>query len=421
MALHQVKVVVDDLQVGMYVAALDRPWVETPFPLQGFFIAGPVDIESLRPWCRHVYVDVERGTAPRPRAPSSGPRAAPLKIHRNAYPARTTLRRELGKAADIPAQMDSALRQAWAELRRGRKTDLRATRRLVRTMVASVVRNPDALTWLAQLRRRDDYSYNHSLRASIWSTVFGRHLGLAVPALESLALGTVLSDVGMLRLGPELHRHTDAAELQQHVNFSLAMVQQSGAVDELATAVVATHHERFDGSGYPRGLQGDAIPYLGRIAAIAVHYDELINPPDAARAVTPAEAMSTLYGERGRAFQAEVVDEFIQALGIYPAGTLVELTSREVGVVVEQNPQRRLRPKVLLLTDAEHRLLRRRRTCDLAQLAERHGTDTAIARSLPPGWGGLDPLALCREMRVLRWCRWPLGAAGHPIVPDTVA
>ena len=409
MALQQVKVPVDELQVGMYVAALDRPWVETPFPLQGFFVAGRRDIDALRPWCRHVYVDVERGAAPQPRrSRPAGARAAPLKINRNAYPRRTSLQRELGKAGELPSELDRALRQLMVELRRGQRFDLKAPRRLVRAMVASVVRNPDALTWLAQLRRDDAYSYNHSVRACIWATVFGRHLGLSVAALESLALGTMLSDIGMLPMDPELVSDpTREAELRRHVDFSLAMLQQSAIVDELVTAVVAAHHERFDGSGYPRGLAGDAIPYPGRIAALAVHYDELINPRCAEQAITPAEAMTTLYRARGQAFQAELVDEFIQALGIYPAGTLVELSSHHVGVVVEQNPARRLRPKVLLLTDARHRPVRRQRTRDLAQQGDCAGAEVTIARSLPSGWGNLDPLEACRR-RSGPWS-WRLG------------
>lgn len=409
MGLQQVKVQVDDLQRGMYVAALDRPWIETPFPLQGFFIAGGRDIDALRLWCRHVYVDVERGTAPAPRAHRPGPRAAPLKINRNAYRRRTTLRRELGRAAELPGKLDTALRQVWTELRRDGTADLKAARRLVGAMVASIVRNPDALTWLAQLRRQDDHAYNHSVRACIWATVFGRHLGLAVPALESLALGTMLCDVGMLQLGPG----SDTAEpdLRRHVELGVAMLQGSGRVDELAIAVVAAHHERFDGSGYPRGLAGDAIPYLGRIAGLAVRYDELINPRPGEQPLTAAEAMTALYEERGRGFQAELVDEFIQALGIYPAGTLVELTTREVGVVVEQNPERRLRPKVLLLTDRQQRPLRRRRTRDLAELPERGGTAVTVARSLPHGWGGLDPLEACHGSMGARWSLLPWRAA----------
>lgn len=397
MALRQTKVLVEDLQRGMYVAALDRPWIETPFPLQGFFVTGPPDIDALRAWCQHVYVDVERGTAPAPRPRPAAGGCAPLKINRNAYPPRTTLGRELHKAAHVPARVEAALRLLWEGLRAGRPVDFRAGRRMVSALVASVVRNPDALTWLAQLRRHDDYSYSHAVRACIWATVFGRHLGLSVSALESLALGSILSDIGMLRVAPG----ADARERQRHVEHGVAMLLQAGGADQRVTAVVAAHHERFDGSGYPQGLAGDAIPYLGRIAGLAIHYDELVNPPGDRPPGTPAEAMAALYAERARGFQSQLVDEYIQALGIYPAGTLVELNSHEVGVVVEQNPERRLRPKVLLLTDARHRPLRRRGTADLGRPGEEDGR--AIARSLPPGWGGLDPLAACRAATTSLW------------------
>jgi hypothetical protein len=155
--------------------------------------------------------------------------------------------------------------------------------------------------------------------------------------------------------------------------------------------MVAHHHERYDGSGYPKGLSRNQIPPFARIAGIVDTYDALTSNRSYAQAVSPSDAIKLLYEARDEDFQAELVEAFIQAIGIYPAGTLVELSSGEVGVVVAEYRTRRLRPKVMLLLDADKRNLPNAKVIDLQEIATAPGARmVTIKKSLEPDAYGID-------------------------------
>lgn len=153
--------------------------------------------------------------------------------------------------------------------------------------------------------------------------------------------------------------------------------------------MVKTHHERFDGTGYPHGMSGTSIPMFGRIAAIVDSYDAMTSDRSYKKAITPHQALRVLYSECNKVFQEELVEQFIQCLGVYPTGSLVELTSGEVGIVISQNRMRRLRPKIMLILDSNKVALKGFETIDLDR------KDTArqleISKSIDPGSYGIDP------------------------------
>jgi HD-GYP domain-containing protein (c-di-GMP phosphodiesterase class II) len=154
--------------------------------------------------------------------------------------------------------------------------------------------------------------------------------------------------------------------------------------------MVAHHHERYDGSGYPNGLEQDAIPTFARIAAIVDTYDAITTKRSYAAAISPSDAIKLLYKSRDEDFQAELVEAFIQAIGIYPAGTLVELSSGEVGVVVAEYRARRLRPTVMVLLDANKDTLVESRIVDLHEEAADDPQSLTIKKSLKPEAYGID-------------------------------
>ena len=168
-------------------------------------------------------------------------------------------------------------------------------------------------------------------------------------------------------------------------------MKKSGIQNQDILDMVGFHHERYNGSGYPRGLKGDQIPPFARIAAIADAYDAITSNRSYAPAKAPAEAIKLLYKERDIQFQAELVEAFIQAVGIYPAGTIVELTSGEVGVVVAESRVRRLLPKVILVLDPRKQRYPKPKLVDLQDTASNgHGNPVSIARSLEPGAYDID-------------------------------
>jgi HD-GYP domain-containing protein (c-di-GMP phosphodiesterase class II) len=171
----------------------------------------------------------------------------------------------------------------------------------------------------------------------------------------------------------------------------LEIIAESGVINQDVIDMVAHHHERYDGSGYPDGLTQDDIPSFARIAAIVDTYDAITSNRSYADAVSPSDAIKLLYQSRDAEFQAELVEAFIQAVGIYPAGTLVELSSGEVGVVVAEYRARRLRPKVMVLLDADKNTLAESKMVNLQDGSCSEGPPLlTIARSLEPGAYGID-------------------------------
>jgi len=404
MATQQVQVQIGDLKVGMFVSQLDRPWLETPFPLQGFCIVGQADIDALAPYCDYVFIDVERerwanlglqgsvdAQSDTPAEPERAANLHQLRVGRQEYPQPVALQKELSKAEQLHRELGSAVQEWVDEARDGRAPDVKHARRLATALVKSVIRNPDAMVWLTRIRRHDEHLYQHALRAAVWAAVFGRHLGLYEDTLENLVVGVLLCDVGYSRLPVDILT-ADASDAtseelrRRHVEYGVEILRGMRDLHPQVFDIVACHHERHDGSGYPRRLKGERIPLLARVAAIADYFEDLLSPRDAAAALSPSEAITRIYHLRDTAFQGPLLDQFIQAVGIYPVGTLVELTSAEVGVIVSQDYERRLRPQVLLLLDQEKRALKKPRMMALdRQRLKGDDRPVRIARGLPIG------------------------------------
>lgn len=400
-----VKIATSDLELGMYVSSLDRPWLETPFALQGFEVTSENDIQTLRRYCEYVYVDVEqsrqRDTSLRRKVAPQRPRISKTVLfpqrRLKTYQDETDWKEEYPRAETAVRELASGVEDMFRQVTDGAALDVVRVKRSVEPMIDSISRNPDACIWLARMKQQDQYTYQHSLATSIWAVALGRQLGLPRSDLRSLAIGGLLFDVGKLRVEPALlaaDRKLEPDEWQlvrEHVRYGVEMIGETGLMNRDVIDMVTHHHERHDGSGYPQGLRGDAIPVFARIAAIVDCYDAITTHRSYARAISPSTAIRMLYDAKDKDFQAELVEEFIQAVGIYPAGTLVELSSGEVAVVVAEYRTRRLRPRVMVLLDADKKALTDIKTLDL--LRETHtasGQPLDIVNSLEPGAYGIS-------------------------------
>lgn len=422
----QEKVSVQDLMQGMFVARLDRPWVGTPFPIQGFHIRNFDEIRLLGSLCRYVYIDVVKSKVSlrevrkrslRGDGKGKPQRLAKLRSTDTSYAVSRSLKQEIPTAGSLHDDVAEAVEQVMANLAEGRPVQLRSTCKLARKLVDSILRNPDAAMWIARIRNQDSWRYGHSVRASIWAITFGRHLAIERERLESLATGVLLSEVGYTRIPRELAGKThgltptEQAQVRQHVAHGVEILKELKGTNDDIVSIVQNHHERFNGSGYPKGLRGSQIPLLAQIAGIVDVYDTLTMPRESNDALSPTVAMARLHGMIDEEFQKELIEEFIRAIGIYPTGTLVELTTGEIGIITEQNAERRLRPRILLLLDASHHPLKTPREIDLMTLVrDREGRPVDILKSLPQGAHGID-LAQHRKGSFARLLR-----AGHELL-----
>jgi len=392
---------------GQFVSRLDRPWVDTKFPLQGLLIRTAEEIAQLRRVCRQVYVDVTRGHSPHPSfiefdEPEVVQRAKGIEqvhaLRKTSWQVESGFEEELADARMAHGKMSLRIEEVMCDLRNGHKLDLQKLTDGIDAMVDSITRNPSAFGWLIEIRRRDEYAYHHAMGCAIWAASFGRHLGIERPGLRELALGGLLCDVGKTRLPADVLASREKLSAEQvelvrmHVHHSLEILIATRDLSPRIIEMVAAHHERHDGSGYPHRLRGNDIPINSRILGLVDCYDAMTSNRPYASALSPHRAVAELYEFRDSKFQGELVEQFIQTCGIYPTGSLVELSDGRVGVVTGVHSLRRLRPRVMLLLDSSKRPLAQFTSIDLAE-EDTHGTSEPISvrNGLPLGAYGIDP------------------------------
>ena len=345
----------------MYIAELDRPWTDTPFMFQGFVLTTQQQLDALKKYCSTVFIDAERSPASAPAAP------------RSAHPERAPVEQEIGPAKTAYTGGRQLTREVMSAVRVGRTLDAVQLKSAVSAMTESVLRNPDALLLFSQLRAKGEYTESHALDVSIYMITFGRFLQLDPGQIEFLGYLGLLQDAGKLRLPRELLEKRGRLTLEEfelaklHVNYSVEILRATPGLPGELARVAALHHERHDGSGYPKGLRGNEIGMIGSIAAIVDTFDALTVKRPYADPVSPSAAISMLYKWRGVLYDAQLVEQFIRCIGIFPVGSLVELNTGEVGVVIAQNLTRRLLPRVMVIRDAQGNPLIPHKLLDLAR------------------------------------------------------
>ncbi len=413
MLIEEREVRVSSLRPGMYVSRLDRDWIGTPFLLQGFLVQTQEDIDLLGQHCQHVYVDIVKSeTFVRPALQTLQPAArssasyvvpdmAAVMVSR-PRPVVIKVEEELPRAQEAVARAHAATSDIMAGLRSGEGLSATAVEQAVTPLVESVMRNPDAYFWLETLRHHDSYTYSHAMNCCALMAAFGRHLGLGDRELRDMATGGLLLDIGKTAVPEELLERagpltpSEQEVVHGHLQHGVRLYDESGADNPYVREIIQTHHERENGSGYPSRLAGDGIPLFGRIAGIVDSFDAMTSKRPYRESVSKYDALQQMYRERGRLFQADLLEQFVQCLGVYPVGTLVELSTGEVAVVTAQNPVRRLFPCVMVLTDAAKKLRKGFEALDLRDTlaAGRASAQVSIRRCLHVGAYGLDPREL---------------------------
>ena len=369
MELKQVSV--DDLKLGMYVSKLDRPWTETPFLFQGFVLRSEKQIEMMRQHCQHVFVDPEKEDFADSKAQSVATAASIRGT--TVYQQTASLDAELPRARSAIADTSSVLRQISRDVQVGHAIDGVKVRQAASDISESVVRNPDAATLLAQLQEKSGETFNRAIHVSVMMSIFGRFLQLPRESIEKLGLLGLLQDAGKLKLPTELLRKGDrftedeAALYQTHIDHTVEILSKTPGLPNDLPGLASLHHENFDGSGYPRGLRGSAIALPGMIAAIVDTFDTLVAPPPQGKHMSPSNALNVIFKGRGTWFQPALVEQFIQCVGVYPVGSAVELNTGEKGIVIAQNPLRRLQPRIMVVRDAKGVEIRPYKMLDLAK------------------------------------------------------
>jgi len=359
------EVPVSELRFGVYVHALDRPWEGTPFMFQGFVLNNDKQLETLRQFCKKVTIDTEKGLDLADRGgvmPGQSHVSVLASIKdKVAYAEKADIRSEAPAAQASHARTATVLKDVMTTVRAGKAIDAPRVKEAVTSMTDSVVRNPDAMLLLTKMKEKDEHTLDRALGVSIYMITFGRFLQLPREQLDRLGMLGLLQDVGKVRLPEGLLQKREAlSEAERkvchaHVQHSVAILKGTSGLPPEIPELAALHHERYDGSGYPRGLRGPAIGLFGGIAGLVDCFDAMIRPRPYGETLSPSNALNLMYGWRNTQFDGPLVEQFIHCIGIFPVGSIVELYSGEVGIVIAQNPVMRLMPKVMVALDSGRR------------------------------------------------------------------
>jgi len=383
---------VSHLELGMYICELDRPWRQTDFLFQGFPLLKLEHIQAVRERCDYVFVDDTRRVL-LDQGQVIVPTATPLRVTRTMT--RIPLALEVQEAREAYRSSALALDQVLSDVQLGRPIDTKACQALVKRNLESMLRNESAMLWLARLKSQDLYTSLHCLSVSILAMGFGTHLGLADEKIELLGLAGLLHDVGKMKIDPAILNkpgkltQEEFEHIKLHPSFGYQALCSQDDIPAAAVQAAHGHHERLDGGGYPQGLDGYQIPFITRVVTIVDAFDAITSH----RAYDDARPIQTAYdvlrSGADKQFDGALVQEFIRWLGVFPVGTLVELHTGEVALVLEKHPQLHLRPKVVVLRDA-NKAPCEPRYLDLSQLTvDVDGTPYRISLGISDGSYGL--------------------------------
>jgi HD-GYP domain-containing protein (c-di-GMP phosphodiesterase class II) len=392
----------------MYVTELDRPWVETSFLFQGFEIKTEKELRAIKDVCNHVYVDTTKRKKS-VQTPVTFKRIIatekPLEISNYGTPPKKLGRfeKEFIRAEKTYENAEAVVSNFMRSVENGGGIDSILAKNAVAECVESVLHSPDAMLWLSQLRNKDEYTAQHSLNVSILSIVLGRHINLSIADLNKVGLCGMMHDVGKLLIPPEiLHKSTPLDEeemrtMKTHTRLGYNLLKSSDNMSASAATVALTHHEQLDGRGYPRRMQESGISHFTKIVSIANTYDGLTSDKGYKKGKTHLEATHILTNLAGTHFDPVLVIKFIESIGVYPPGSLVEMTNGCVAMVIEVHENVKLRPKIIIILDEEKKPVSER-IIDLASMAkDRNGNIYTIKNIIKARDWNLDVSQYYRE------------------------
>ena len=392
------KISVDDLAVGMYLQEVGGSWIKNPFWRSSFVVSDPAQIARVKASGIHdVWIDPEKGgdVVPPPEiAPDAG---ASLKAAADdpapMVPLTTSMSEELARASQICAQSKEAVASMFREARMGNAVDGKGARRVVQEITDSVARNARALISLARLKTADDYTYMHSVAVCAMMVGLARQLGLDEAGVRAAGIAGLLHDMGKALVPVEVLNKpgkltpAEFTIVKSHPERGHKLLVKGGNVDPKALDVCLHHHEKMDGSGYPKGLKGDEISVYAKMGAVCDVYDAITSNRPYKAGWDPSESMRMMAQWANGHFDPVVFQAFARSLGIYPVGSLVRLTSGRIGVVLDQTAESLTVPIVKVFFDNKSL---QRIAPETLDLSDRATGEKIVAREDPAKWNFAD-------------------------------
>lgn len=390
------KIDISELRKGMYVCDLDRPWLESPFLFQGFLVNSDTELDEMRELCQFVYIDPERAVTTDEEVVTTATEEQTISDLRQR-PYIRKFEDEIRPARELRAEATTYMEQIFNDVRAGKSIHGKQCRKVVAGLVASILRNPDALVLLSNLRDHDEYAVAHSINVCTLSLSFGRYMGLSASEMTELGMAALLHDVGEIRVSADImHKEgllskEESLLMQTHTTHGADILRNSSDIPSSAINAALAHHERSNGQGYPGGLYEKDIDYYSRIVGMIDVYDSVTSSHTYRHCISSTEALKNMYNWRNTLFDASLIENFIQCLGIYPIGSVVELGSGEVGIVISVSLEQRLQPKLMLVRNSTKKAYMPPRIINLAQYTnDEYSSKYEVSKVLEPDAYGID-------------------------------
>ena len=374
------KIPVSELKLGMHLQAFCGAWLDHPFWRTKFVLSDPNDLVLVRESpISEVWIDISKGLDVEPGSAAAAvnveiveklPEPAPAKIEK------TSFNDEVKRASRIVAKGKEAVVSMFQEARMGKAIEAEAAAPLVEEISNSVMRNPGALISLARLKTADDYTYMHSVAVCALMIALARQLGLDEQQTRDAGMAGLLHDLGKAMIPLEVlnkpGKLTDAefALVKTHPEEGHKLLLEGKGVSDVTKDVCLHHHEKVDGSGYPKGLNSETMSLFAKMGAVCDVYDAITSNRPYKAGWDPAESIKRMAEWKGH-FDPAVFQAFVKSLGIYPIGSLVRLESGKLGVVIEQGEQSLLKPKVKVFFSTKAQAYIKPETIDLARSPEK--------------------------------------------------
>ena len=355
----------EQLCIGLYIH-LDRGWMEHSFTFSSFKIKEQAQIDAIHalnlPRLRYdpkrsdgrplaVVAQAVAAAPTIPTAPSAEELAA-IQAKQARAEQLKALRKNLAEVDKQFQQASKTVKNITRTLRSQPRETLQQAEELVGQMVSAMLGEHTVLMHALNGKAGED-AYFHSLNVTVLSIMLARILNFSREDSLQLGLGALLHDIGKLDIPSKILLKTESLNkaeqsfLQLHCEYGIKLAKPM-ELDEAAQRIIREHHEFCDGTGYPKQLSGEQLSPLSRVVSIANQYDNLCNPLNLADALTPHEALSKMFAQQRTRFDAVALKAFIRCLGVYPPGCIVQLSNEMVGLVLAVNPNKPLRPTVIV-------------------------------------------------------------------------
>lgn len=402
------KISITKLRIGMYISDLNCGWLDHPFMVNKLKVDSQAIIEKIkRHGIRELYIDTAKGLdvvggLPQEKVKEQidhGLAALAQSRPGVAHYAGTesvSYTEEFKRAHAIKAQALGLTHDLLEDVRLGRQIELERADHMVESMADSVFRNEDALVSLLRVKDADEYTFLHSVSVCVLMISFAKSLEMDRSVIHDIAVGALLHDIGKMQVEqailnkPDRLTDDEFAHMKGHVSLGEKILASNPRISLVARQVAAEHHERFDGTGYPKGLKGDEISLYGQMAAVVDVYDAITSDRVYHRGMQPTDALRKLFEWSEYHFDRKLVHNFIHCVGIYPTGTLVRLESGNLAVVIEQQGGDALHPVVRIVYDAN-----RDRPLAPRDLNLRGSGEKIVGSEVPESWQ-LDPMSFLK-------------------------